>query len=139
MAKGDARSSVPASRYKIGSHHSSSGKPGASVTEYGYFLDETVDLGALDTSFFPLARKELENLDPQQRILLEVARESLDDAGEVGWRGKDIGVYVGNFGNDWYDLYSTDRQRSGPYSISTTHDFALSNRVSYEMDLRGPR
>lgn len=138
MAKGDARSSVPASRYKIGSHHSSSGKPGASVTEYGYFLDETVDLGALDTSFFPLARKELENLDPQQRILLEVARESLDDAGEVGWRGKDIGVYVGNFGNDWYDLYSTDRQRSGPYSISTTHDFALSNRVSYEMDLRGP-
>ncbi|XXH05280.1 hypothetical protein Hte_011705 [Hypoxylon texense] len=82
MAKGDARSSVPASRYKISSHHSNSEKPGTSVSEYGYFLDETVELGTLDTSFFPLARKELESLDPQQRILLEVARQSLDDAGE---------------------------------------------------------
>ena len=139
LSKGDARIRIPETRYNISAYHSDTKKPGSTVSEYGYFLDESVDLGALDTSFFSMARGELERLDPQQRILLEVARESLDDAGEVHWKGKNIGVYVGSFGNDWYDLFNSDAQKYGMYQVSTTHDFSLSNRVSYEMDLRGPR
>lgn len=139
LAKGDARTRVPPTRYNISGYHSSTKKPGAAVSEYGYFLDESTDLGALDTSFFPMARAEVERLDPQQRLLLEVSRECLDDAGEVGWKGKNVGVYVGSFGNDWYDVTQTESQRYGMYQVSTTHDFALSNRISYEMDLRGPR
>ncbi|RYP70869.1 hypothetical protein DL769_004844 [Monosporascus sp. CRB-8-3] len=138
MSKGDARTLVPETRYNISGYYSNSKKPGTTVSQYGYFLDSTVDLGALDTSFFPMARKEAERLDPQQRILLEVARESLDDAGEVGWKGESVGVYVGNFGNDWYDMAQADTQNDRIYDVSTTHDFTLSNRVSYEMDLRGP-
>ncbi|KAK7697214.1 hypothetical protein SLS64_013771 [Diaporthe eres] len=109
------------------------------ISEYGYFLDETINIGALDTSMFPMARSELETLDPQQKLLLEVTREAIDDAGEVAWRGSHIGVYVGSFGNDWYDIIQKDSQRYGAYHITNSHDYALSNRVSYEMDLRGPR
>ncbi|KAJ2995866.1 hypothetical protein NUW58_g1155 [Xylaria curta] len=136
MSKGDARGLVPDSRYSIAGHYSTSGKPATTNTEHGYFLDPTIDLGSLDTSFFPLGRKELEGLDPQQRIFLEVARESLDDAGEVGWKGKNVGVYIGSFTNDWYDICNADTQKTK--YVASTHDFALSNRVSYEMDLRGP-
>lgn len=30
--------------------------------------------------------KEIERMDPQQRLVLEVARECLEDGGEIGWR-----------------------------------------------------
>ncbi|KAK6827388.1 polyketide synthase [Apiospora arundinis] len=133
---GDARSIVPESRYNVASFYSPTKKPGHVISKYGYFLDD--DLGALDTSFFPMARSELEVLDPQQRLLFEVTKESLDDAGEVGSKGKNIGVYVGSFGNDWYDLVQKESQRYGTYHISNSHDYALSNRVSYEMDWHGP-
>ncbi|KAI0868539.1 hypothetical protein GGS24DRAFT_207312 [Hypoxylon argillaceum] len=136
MAKGDARVPVPETRYT--GYNAPVKKPGAVASEYGYFLDESVDLGALDTSFFSIAKSEAERLDPQQRILLEVSRECIDDSGETGWRGKDVGVYVGSFGNDWYDVTQKESQRYGVYTVGTTHDFATANRVSYEMDLRGP-
>lgn len=101
LAKGDARGLVPETRYSIDGYHSRNKQPGTTVSEHGYFLDESVDLAALDTSFFSMSRSEVERLDPQVRMLLEVARESLDDAGEVGWKGTDVGVYVGSYGNDW--------------------------------------
>lgn len=139
MVGGDARTRVPESRYNVAAFHCPTKKPGHVISEYGYFLDDTINIGALDTSMFPMARSELETLDPQQKLLLEVTRESIDDAGEVGWRGSNIGVYVGSFGNDWYDIIQKESQRYGSYHISNCHDYALSNRVSYEMDLRGPR
>ncbi|CAG8974567.1 hypothetical protein HYALB_00004363 [Hymenoscyphus albidus] len=138
MAKGDARTLVPDTRYKISSYYSPTKKPGAAVSQYGYFLDESVDLGALDTSFFSMAQGDVERLDPQQRILLEVSRECIIDAGDIREKGNNVGVYVGSFGNDWYDVTQRETQRYGSYQVATTHDYALSNRISYEMNLRGP-
>jgi acyl transferase domain-containing protein len=139
LAKGDARSRVPSSRYNVSSYYSPTGKPGSVATEYGYFLDETVDLGALDTSFFSMTRSEVERADPQQRLLLEVARECFEDAGVTNWRGKKIGCYVGSFGEDWVEMFAKDPQQYGIHRVVGMGDFALSNRLSYEMDLQGPR
>lgn len=139
MAKKDARTMVPETRYNVAGYHWPTKKPGHTITKHGYFLDPDVDIGALDTSVFPMARGELEVLDPQQRLLLEVSRESIDDAGEVNWQGTNVGVYVGTFGNDWYDILQRDSQRYGAYYITTSHDFGVSNRVSHLMDLHGPR
>lgn len=138
MAKRDARTRVPRTRFNIDAYHSNVSKPGTTVAEYGYFLDETNDLGALDTSFFSMPKVEVERLDPQQRLLLEVSREALEDAGEVNWRGRNVGVYVGSFAQDWYDLTFSEPQSYGVYQISGTHDFMPANRLSYELDLRGP-
>ncbi|KAI1873220.1 uncharacterized protein JN550_003473 [Neoarthrinium moseri] len=138
LSKSDARMRVPKTRYNVSAFHWPTKKPGHVISEYGYFLDDTVDLGALDTNVFPMPRSELEVLDPQQRLLFEVTKESLDDAGEVGWKGSNIGVYVGSFGNEWYDVIQKESQRYGTYHISHSYDFALSNRVSYELDLHGP-
>lgn len=139
LAKSDARTRVPETRYNISAYHSTTPKPGTVATEYGFFLDESVDLGALDTSFFTMPRTEVERADPQQRLMLEVARECIEDAGVTNWRGKTIGCYMGSFGEDWTEMFAKEPQQYGMHRIVGYGDFALANRVSYEMDLRGPR
>ncbi|KAL9019704.1 MAG: hypothetical protein Q9185_003042 [Variospora sp. 1 TL-2023] len=137
LNKGDARSRVPESRYNVSAFYHPSGKPGTVITEHGYFLDD--DIGTLDTSFFSMPRMELERADPQQRLLLEITRECLEDAGITKWRGRRIGCYVGSLGEDWSEMFARESQNWGMYRASGSGDFALSNRVSYEMDFRGPR
>ena len=39
---------------------------------------------------------------------------------------------------DWLDMHAKDSQQSGRYSVTGSQDFAISNRCSYEFDLRGP-
>lgn len=137
LAGGDARGRVPASRYNVAAFHDPTGKHGTLITEYGYFLDD--DISALDTSFFNMPRMEVERTDPQQRLMLEVARECFEDAGETAWKGKRIGCFMGSLGEDWCEMYARETQNWGPYRYTGHGDFALSNRVSYEMDLQGPR
>ena len=137
LAGCDARSRIPSSRYNVAAFHDPTGKHGTVMTEYGYFLDE--DIGALDTSFFSMPRMEIERTDPQQRLMLEVVRECFEDAGETAWRGKRIGCYMGSLGEDWCEMSARETQSWGGYRYTGYGDFALSNRVSYEMDLQGPR
>jgi acyl transferase domain-containing protein/SAM-dependent methyltransferase len=138
LAKRDARSPVPGSRYNASSYYSKSGNHGTLESEYGYFLDESVDLGTLDTSFFSFTKLEMEYIDPCQRQLLEVVRECFESAGEVDYRGRDIGCFVGSFGDDWTESLTYDEQTSAKYPLMVGGDFATPNRVSYEYDLHGP-
>lgn len=78
-------------------------------------------------------------MDPQQRMLLEVVWECMENAGQIGWQGTDMGCYVGTFGESWLDITSRDLQRPWDGQVNSTMDFALANRVSYEYDLKGPR
>jgi acyl transferase domain-containing protein len=136
---GDARSEIPASRFAIDGFDGSlgGGGNGAIHTRHGYFLEE--DLSRLDASFFSMTKREIERCDPQQRLLLEVVRECLEDAGEVNYRGKPVGCYVGTFGGDWHVMTMRDVQHMGNYSMAGVGDLMIANRVSYEFDLRGPR
>ncbi|KAF5665038.1 polyketide synthase [Fusarium denticulatum] len=136
--KGDARSRVPKSRYNISAYHSESGRPGSIATQYGYFLDENVKLGSLDAARFSISRAELEFADPQQRRMLEVVREAFDDAGEINFKGRTIGCYMGSYGEDWLEMQNRDHQQSGVNRVDGYSDFMLSSRISYEMDLNGP-
>ncbi|KAI1138451.1 fatty acid synthase S-acetyltransferase [Hypoxylon sp. FL0543] len=138
LNKGDARCRVPESRFNIDAYYAPGKKPAHVGTEYGFFLDESVDLSALDTSFFSPGRVEAERLDPQQRLLLEVARECLEDAGITGWKGKPIGSYVGSFGEDWQEMGFRENQPYGIHRVGGSQDFMLANRISYEMGLQGP-
>ena len=133
----DAQGQVRSDRYEIDSFNGTLGKKGAIKTQKGYFLDD--DLTSLDTSFFSMSRNELEKSDPQQRQLLEVTRECLESAGEIDYKGKPVGCYVGTFGEDWLQMSARETQHSGGYILTGHGDLMLSNRVSYEYDLRGPR
>ena len=141
VSKGDARARVPEGRYNVDAFYDKTGtKPGHVRTPYGYYLDEkTVDLGAIDASFYSMTRAELERVDPQQRLLLEVARECLESAGETDYKGKDVGCWVGTFGEDWLERLCRDELIGGAYTICGYGNFVLANRISYEYDLNGPR
>ena len=88
---------------------------------------------------FTLTPAEAEQVDPNQRLLLEVVQEAFESSGETEWRGKNIGTYVGMFSEDCQDLQHKDTHEYNPYRVLGGLDFALPNRISYEYDLRGPR
>jgi acyl transferase domain-containing protein len=136
----DARGPTPPSRYNIDGFDGSLGGRGSIKTRFGYFLED--DLSKIDTSFFSMSRKEVERCDPQQRLLLEVTREALENAGEIDYRGKRVACFIGTFGDDWAQLAGKEtlHPRGGLGYVTTGHgDLMLSNRVSYEYDLKGPR
>lgn len=131
----DMRGPIPSERYNAQSFGDVLGKKGAIETQHGYFL--THDLSYLDASFFTMTKADLEQTDPQQRQILEVTRECLESAGEVNYRGKSIGCYVGTFGEDWLHSQSKENQTSGGFGGSV--DLMIANRMSYEFDFKGPR
>lgn len=129
---------VPKDRYNAAGFHDASGRPGTFKPDKAYFLED-VDIQQFDTTVFPLSKTELERLDPQQRQLLEVSYECMENAGATSWRGNKIGCYVGVFGEDWQDLNAKETQHRGGYRVTGYGDFVLGNRISYEFDLHGPR
>ncbi|KAL3480474.1 putative polyketide synthase [Aspergillus californicus] len=133
--KRDGRCAVPLSRYNVDGFADPT-EPHSVKPRHGYFLNE--DPALFDASFFSISALDAQRMDPQQRLLLEVAWECLESSGESDWRGKPIGCYVGVFGGDWLELECKDTEGVDRYRAVGTGDFALSNRISYEFDLRGP-
>ncbi|KFZ17687.1 hypothetical protein V501_01603 [Pseudogymnoascus sp. VKM F-4519 (FW-2642)] len=138
MQKKDTQCTIPADRYNIDGFYSPSSKPGCVGVQHGHFLSENDGLQYMDTSFFKMSKAEVESLDPQQRMLLEVVWECMESSGQVGWRGTNIGCFVGVWGGDWQEIMMRDPQRTGRFCIPGSGDFAVSNRISYEYDLKGP-
>lgn len=139
IEKRDGRCRVPETRYNVDAFYNG-GKQGRQLvaSDHGYFLED-VDLKRFDAGFFSMSRSEAESADPQQKLLLEVVWECMERAGQTNWRGKNIGCYVGVFGEDWHDNVSADSYASPFARINGSGDFVLSNRLSYEYDLQGPR
>lgn len=133
--KRDGLCEVPDTRYNVEAFHDES-RPGAVRTKNGHFLHD--DIAQLDNVFFDIGKREAEKIDPQQRMLLEVVWECMENGGQTDWQGSNIGCYVGVFGEDWLDLLSKDILQHDRYRVMSAGDFALSNRVSFEYDLRGP-
>lgn len=133
----DAKCRVDKQRFNSDGFDDSLGGKLSIHRQNGYFLKQ--DLGLFDPSFFSLSRKEAEKCDPQQRLLLQVTRECLEDAGEVCYRGRPIGCYIGSFGSTWMKLQCVDSQFPTNYLMNGVEDYMLSNRISYEYDLAGPR
>ncbi|KAL4906190.1 hypothetical protein BDW74DRAFT_139610 [Aspergillus multicolor] len=136
LNKGDARNIVPSDRYNVDAYYDPSGKPGTIKTKYGYYLD--VDLAQFDATMFGMSNTELTTLDPSQRLLLEVTREAFESAGEPGFRGSNIGTFVGDFTEDWQDVQNIDLLNHQPYLMLGKSDFSLANRLAFEYDLVGP-
>lgn len=81
-------------------------------------------------------------MDPQQRMLLEVTYEALEDAGIPieTIRGSRTSVYCGMYttSNDYHNVLGKDLEYYPKYAITGTGSSILSNRISYFYDLHGP-
>ena len=109
------------------------------VRQGGFITGSPFDF---DARFFHINAHEAARLDPQQRLILEVAWDAMEDAGLPLDRlaGSRTGVYIGVFCLDNKLIHlSQQNQTSLNAHSSTTATMALiANRVSYTFDLRGP-
>ncbi len=104
----------------------------------GGFLDE---IDRFDAGFFNLSPREARHVDPQQRILLELAWEALEDAGIPPARlgGRSVGVYIGIFLDEYWDLQRYAAPSSVGMHTNTGGTLSIAaNRISYFLDFRGP-
>jgi acyl transferase domain-containing protein/NADPH:quinone reductase-like Zn-dependent oxidoreductase/NADP-dependent 3-hydroxy acid dehydrogenase YdfG/acyl carrier protein/surfactin synthase thioesterase subunit len=133
----DAISEVPPERWSIDAlYDRDAAAPGKMSTRWGGFL-AAVD--QFDAAFFGISPREAARMDPQQRLMLELSWEALENAriAPKGLRGSPTGVF---FGAMWMEY---GRLLAAPTSISqhtaTGLDLSIiSGRVSYSLGLRGP-
>lgn len=111
--------------------------PGKMVSRHGGFLK---DVDKFDPHFFGISPREALDMDPQQRILLEVFWEAMENAGILPEhvRGSKTGVYIG-IGNYDYSHFNHGRlTKASMYSGTGNAICITANRLSYLFDLRGP-
>ena len=134
----DAVSQVPADRWDADAFYDPDPlAPGRMTTKWGGFLS---DVAGFDADFFGITPREAEAMDPQQRILLEVAWEALEHAGIApdSLAGSRTGVMVGISSWD-YTIVNLERRAEIDAYLSTgnPHSSAV-GRISYLLGLRGP-
>ncbi|WP_322767894.1 polyketide synthase, partial [Frankia sp. Cr1] len=130
----DANGDVPEERWR--NYRQLGGDYAAAVrraTARGYFLS---DIEGFDAEFFRLTPREAELMDPQQRILLEVAWEALEFAGipPQDLAGGDAGVFVGVGSDDYGRRMLEDLPRIEAWTGIGAAVCAVANRISYALD-----
>ncbi|WJY71889.1 polyketide synthase Pks13 [Corynebacterium auriscanis] len=98
------------------------------------------DIAAFDAEFFGLSPVEAANMDPQQRIVLQLTWEALENAGIPAnqLRGLPVGVFMASNNNDYGMLISADPTEAHPYALTGNSSAIIANRISYAFDFRGP-
>jgi 8-amino-7-oxononanoate synthase len=98
------------------------------------------DADAFDNDFFGITPREAEAMDPQQRLLLQTTWRALEDAtlDPRSQAGSATGVFVGVMANEWAHLHLRDYREVTAQSGSGNGYFMTANRLSYQLDLRGP-
>ncbi|WP_163865693.1 type I polyketide synthase [Myxococcus eversor] len=132
---------IPEERWDAKKFHDASGKaPGRTYVQRAGLLQQ--DLREFEPGFFGITPREANALDPQQRLMLEVSWEALEDAGvpPSTLAGSRTGVFVGGFMMDNLILHASpdNRERLDSHSATASTLTMLSNRLSYFYDLRGP-
>ncbi|NTX14092.1 SDR family NAD(P)-dependent oxidoreductase [Myxococcus sp. CA056] len=132
---------IPEERWDPKKFHDASGRaPGRSYVQRAGLLQQ--DLREFEPGFFGITPREANALDPQQRLMLEVSWEALEDAGvpPSALAGSRTGVFVGGFMMDNLILHASpdNRERLDSHSATASTLTMLSNRLSYFYDLRGP-
>ncbi|MCX4760021.1 SDR family NAD(P)-dependent oxidoreductase [Streptomyces sp. NBC_01275] len=109
-----------------------------SYTAAGGFLQ---DVTGFDNGYFQrVSPREAARMDPQHRLLLEMAVEALDDAGidQTATAGSDTAVFVGMSSHDYADLQSTGGDAPNAYSMAGLAATNAANRISHLLDWHGP-
>ncbi|MBO9691674.1 type I polyketide synthase [Chryseobacterium sp.] len=137
----DAVTDVPADRWNLDKFYDQNeDAPGKMYTKRGAFLKESIY--DFDYNFFGISARESMTLDPQQKLLLEIAYEAFDDAGlDIHLLKKTkTGVFIGGFmldnlllrtSGDTLRYINTHTPTAGTATL-------LSNRLSHTFDLMGP-
>jgi acyl transferase domain-containing protein len=136
----DGTSEIPLERWNIDDYYDADPEaPNKMYVRRGGFID---NIRGFDPVFFHVSPLEASSMDPQQRILLEVTWEALENAGQAPDQlaGSRTGVYIGMSSNDFamMALRRMNEQAVQTHSATGISPSITAGHVSYFLGLRGP-
>lgn len=113
-----------------------SAAPGKMNTRWGGFLDA---IDTFDAAFFSISPREAVQIDPQQRLSLELAWEALEDAGidPTTLCGQPVGVFFGAMWSDYGRLAAADATTIDLHTATGQDTSIIAARISYTLGLEG--
>lgn len=109
-----------------------------SNSRWGGFIN---DIDKFDAEFFGFSPRELETMDPQQRIMIELVWSCFEDAGicPSNVSGEKIGNYIGVLGgSDYKELQERHKEQVEMYHSTGTAMSVTANHISNYFNLKGP-
>ncbi|MDC0708552.1 SDR family NAD(P)-dependent oxidoreductase [Stigmatella sp. ncwal1] len=135
---------VPPDRWSQDAYHDASGeRPGTTYHRWGAFLS---DVDKFDPLFFGISPREAQLMDPQERLFLQTAWATMEDACWTSEQlnryahssgGQGVGVFVGVMYGP-YQLLAAEEWARGNRVDAQSAYWSIANRVSYSLDFRGP-
>lgn len=112
--------------------------PGKTYTLSAGLVD---DIEYFDGKLFGIAPREIESMEPQQRLVLEAAWSSLENAGYApnALNGTKTGVFVGVGANEYIRACATGAREEDIMFIPTGNALnVIAGRVAFNLGLQGP-
>lgn len=108
-----------------------------SNSRWGGFIK---DVDKFDSAFFNISTREANLMDPQQRLFLEIAWKTIEDAGydPLALSGAKIGVFAGVEFSEYQTLISNQQNEFHGYIATGNSHSMIPNRVSYFLNFHGP-
>lgn len=133
-------SKVPQERWDVEAFLDSDPKaPGKIYSPYGGFIG---NLDGFDAPFFDISAREAACMDPQQRLVMEVAWETLENANinPQSVYGSNCGVFlgIGNWENAVIRFGIGNPEAIGSYEGTGSSNCVAAGRVAYFLGLTGP-
>ncbi len=134
----DAITEVPAERWDIDAFYNADRATlGKMNTRWGGFLDQ---VDQFEPHFFGISPREALEIDPQQRLMLELSWEALEDAGlpTIDLKGSQTGVFVGAMWSDYSKLLKGEPKYIAEHTATGQDLSIIAARISYTLGLQGP-
>ncbi|MFB1482194.1 SDR family NAD(P)-dependent oxidoreductase [Corallococcus sp. RDP092CA] len=112
-------------------------EPNRTHVRWGSFID---GVEHFDAAFFRITPREAALMDPQHRLFLQLAWNTLEDAGyrPSSLAGSQTGVFVGIGTTDYHDLLRDSGIAADAHTATGKAHSVLPNRLSFLLDLHGP-
>lgn len=130
---------LPEGRWPVEKFYDENPKaPGKSHSFSAGYID---DIDQFDATFFGISPREAIQMDPQQRFLLEVTQDALDNAGIPSdqLKGSNCAAFIGVMSNDYLmHQLEDDYCQIDVHTGGGAGHAMLANRLSYYFDWHGP-
>ncbi|ACL75230.1 SDR family NAD(P)-dependent oxidoreductase [Ruminiclostridium cellulolyticum] len=133
----DCITEVPPGRWERDDFYSTNpDEPDKSISKWCGLID---NMDRFDNRFFNISPREANNMDPNQRTLMEEAWHCIEDSGVPlnSLQSKKTSVFVGSTGIECYQSLDTPGVSVEGYTGPGIYQFMLANRISYFWDLTG--
>ena len=137
----DSICDLPKDRWPIHDYYDATGQPGKSCAKQGGFL---ADIRGFDANFFKIASEDAMVMDPQHRLLLELAYETLERGGYPKSKRKNLstGIFLGVSQSSYTELTMPLLHSGQPVNPAITANNLrnlMAGRIANRLNLTGPR